>query len=97
MPWNDTATTTTSHQTFANPQAALIEQLEASDTSPLRRFIHGLSIGCQCLNTTDQNTVPGWHQYQKEYNGSFTSAKLICTAKGGGYRSSLLKISCQTN
>ena len=89
VPPNDAATKY--QQTFANLQATSIDQLEASDTSPLRRFIHGLSIGCQCLNTTDQNTVPGWHQYQKEYNGSFTSAESIHTAKCGGCCSSLLK------
>jgi len=82
---------TKSHQTFANPQAALIEQPEAPDMSPLRCFVHGLSIGRQFSNTLDQNTVPRRPQYQKEYNGSFTSAESIRTSKDGGYRGSLLK------
>ena len=102
IPSNDTSTK--SHQTFANPQAASVEQLEASDKSPLRRLIHGISIGHQFFTndkekTNSNRTNPRTNtvteirrpQFQKEYNATYTATETIRTAKGGGYRSSMLK------
>ena len=80
-----------SHLTFANPHSVSINQLEAGDISPLRRFIHGLSTGKKCNDISTRKEYESKPLYQKEYNSSYTAGEIIRATKGGGHRSSPLK------
>lgn len=68
---------------------ASIEQLEASDKSPLRRFIHCIGTGIRFKQQGDRSEEN--NLYQKEYNSSFVAADQIRAMKGGGHRDSFLK------
>jgi hypothetical protein len=78
-----------SQHAFANPSLASIEQLEASDKSPLRRFIHCIGTGIRFKQQGDRSEEN--NLYQKEYNSSFVAADQIRAMKGGGHRDSFLK------
>lgn len=80
-----------SHQTYANPSAISINQLEAQDNSPLRRFVHGLSIGRRFTKAEDRKEMERKPLSQKEFNASYAATETIRAAKGGGFRSSPLK------
>ena len=62
---------TRSHQAFANPHAGSIEQLEASDESPLRRFVHAVSTGKRFTNVARRGKQERRPLFQKEFNASY--------------------------
>ena len=79
------------HDAYANPLCASIEQLEGSDESHLRRFIHGISTGNQFAAIQRRSKRERRSLFQREFNSSYVATETIKATKGGGHRSSVLK------
>jgi hypothetical protein len=77
------------YHSYSNVEST-IDELEHSDDSPMRRFLHAISTGSVFKQRADDESRKSSLE-QREYNATYVASELIHSAKGGGYRQSPLK------